>query len=243
MLAAGSVGKYQRFSGRKERRGGRGGGGDVHFTPACCGPTTESPRPHLPERGHTKAQRQTESCHNQPQDADRNEHQMIPDHTGAVGRWGGGDRPRSLTTDNVQSAPDKAARCDSRFSRSEGVLVLLHHLHHHPRRPERILLELFGERRQVNGQICSPVPGSGLLRSVSQRLLSTIGAGAGAGGARGEPERGRGREGERERERRGGGGSQSRRPPRGGAAWILQTRVRACARPRGSPARRREAAQ
>ncbi len=88
-----------------------------------------------------------------------------------------------------------------------------------------LLLWLYGERSQVNGQICSPVLGSGLLRSVSQRLLSTIWAGAGAGGAAGA-----------ERERRGGGGSRSLRPPRGGAAWILQPRVRARGRatvPRG----------
>lgn len=82
--------------------------------------------------------------------------------------------------------------------------------------------------KEVNGQICSPVPGSGLLRSVSQRLLSTIGAGAGAGGAGGERERDE-----------GGGGSQSPRPPRGGAAWILQTRVRARGRaPRGEEHKR-----
>lgn len=146
---------------------------------------------------------------------------MIPDHTGAAGRRG--PTPQSYYGERSLGYGHKAARCDSRFSRSEGVLVPLHH-RHLPRRPDLPLLERFGEISQVNGQICSPVPGSRLFRSVSQRLLSTIGAGAGEGGARGERER------ERERERRGGGGSQSPRPPRGGAAWILQTRVRACAR-------------
>lgn len=52
----------------------------------------------------------------------------------------------------------------------------------------------------MTGRSDSPESGFGLLRSVSQRLLSTIGAGAGAGGAAGVE-----REEERESETRGWG--------------------------------------
>lgn len=75
------------FSGRgaKKKRGA-----STSHRPAAVQPTptTESPRPHLPERGHTKAQRKTESCHNLPQAIDRNEYHMIPNHTETVGRRG-----------------------------------------------------------------------------------------------------------------------------------------------------------
>jgi len=89
------VGKYQ--SRVDEERGRGGGGRSTSHRPAAVRPppTNESPRPHLSERGHTKTQRETESCHNEPRAADRNEHHMIPNHTG------GGGRPRSVTTANV----------------------------------------------------------------------------------------------------------------------------------------------
>lgn len=91
------VGKYQ--SRVDEERGRGGGGRSTSHRPAAVRPppTNESPRPHLSERGHTKTQRETESCHNEPRAADRNEHHMIPNHT----RVGGGGRPRSVTTANV----------------------------------------------------------------------------------------------------------------------------------------------
>lgn len=117
----------------------------------------------------------------------------------------------------MQSVTDKAARCDSLFSRN-GVLVP-------PLRcPDRLLLQVFGERSQVDGQICSPESGFGLLRSVSQRLLSTIGAGAGAGGAAGR---------ERGRERDEGVGALTATPSR--RSCMDSANPRACARPTKQP--------
>lgn len=70
--------------------GGVGGGGPTSHGPAAVqpAPTTGSPRPHLPERGHTKAQRKTESCHEGPPAANQNEYHMMPNHTAEKGRGG-----------------------------------------------------------------------------------------------------------------------------------------------------------
>lgn len=118
----GRRGEERRKRGEKEEEEGSGSRRPAAVRPPP--PTTESPRPHLPKRGHTKAQRETESCHNRPRATDRNERHMILNHTGAAGRRRRG-RPRSVTTANVRLHAlrygHKAARCDSRFSRNDRV--------------------------------------------------------------------------------------------------------------------------
>lgn len=66
------------------------GGGSTSHGPAAVQPTpkTGPPRPHLPERGHTKAQRKTESCHEEPPAMNQNEYHMMPNHTVEKGRRG-----------------------------------------------------------------------------------------------------------------------------------------------------------
>lgn len=67
-----------------------GKGGSTSHGPAAVQPTpkTGPPRPHLPERGHTKAQRKTESCHEEPPAMNQNEYHMMPNHTVEKGRRG-----------------------------------------------------------------------------------------------------------------------------------------------------------
>lgn len=89
-------------------------------------PTTGSPRPHLPERGHTKAQRKTESCHKGPAAMNQNQDHMMPHHRAEDGRRGGDPAvlPR-LMRGCMHSVMDKADRCDSPISRNRRAPSLL----------------------------------------------------------------------------------------------------------------------
>lgn len=162
---------------------------------------------------------------------------MIPDHTGAAGEEGTDPHCYyGLTSGYMRAATDtKQPVVTHGFLGTDRSS--------HPLRPPAVPLplprQLLGKRSQVNGRMCSPVPGSGLLRSVSQRLCQQSVPG------RAQEEPPGGEERQREGERDEGVGALSHRDPleeepHGSAA------PRACVRARGraaAPARRSEGAQ
>ena len=147
---------------------------------------------------------------------------MIPDHTGAAGEEGTDPHCYyGLTSGYMRAATDtKQPVVTHGFLGTDRSS--------HPLRPPAVPLplprQLLGKRSQVNGRMCSPVPGSGLLRSVSQRLCQQ----SVPGRAQEEPPGGE-RDRERERETRGWGLSVTATPSRR-SRMDLQPHVRACVR-------------
>lgn len=148
---------------------------------------------------------------------------------------------------SMRCATDKAARCDS--------LGLLRTEETHGRPRSASPCEAAGGRkegRKVKGFDPADVPhGCGLLRGASvgpsRRVFcqqSVPGRAQEEPRGEGESDDGKEGRGERDREReRDWGWGLSPRPPRGGAAWILQPRMRARGRAAAAQKKRRPASK